>query len=200
MECEKEHIRHCLLYEFDKKSTAAAAHHNLCQVYGEDTIDESTCRRWFRKFREGDRSCQDQARSGRPSQVEDDIDIAIRNNPSLTVQELAETFNVHWRTAERRLVKLGFTRKLDLWVSHNLTANQQDVRIATCVSLLSRYKNAIFLRRIVTGDEKWVMYCNLKRRSTVCRSSDPLALISKAEFPPKKMLLNVWWVVQGIIH
>ena len=47
MESEKEHIRYCLLYEFDKKSTAAAACRNVCQVYGEDAVDESTCRRWF---------------------------------------------------------------------------------------------------------------------------------------------------------
>ncbi|KAF8769841.1 Histone-lysine N-methyltransferase SETMAR like protein [Argiope bruennichi] len=93
---EKEHIRHCLLYEFDKKSTAAAAGCNICQVYEEDAIDESTCRRWFRKFREGDRSCQDQPKSGRPSHVgEDGIDQAIRHNPNPTVQELVETFNEH---------------------------------------------------------------------------------------------------------
>ena len=114
MESEKEHIKHCLLYEFDKKSTAATACRNVCQVYGEDAIDESTCRRWFRKFREGDRSCQDQARSGRPSHVgEDDIDQAVRNNPNPNIQELAETFSVQQTMVEGQLVNLCFARKLD---------------------------------------------------------------------------------------
>ncbi|XP_035223177.1 histone-lysine N-methyltransferase SETMAR-like [Stegodyphus dumicola] len=82
MESEEEHIKHCLLYEFDKKSTAAAACRNVYQVYGEDAVDESTCRRWFRKFREGDRSFQDLARSARPSHVrEDDIDQANKEQP-----------------------------------------------------------------------------------------------------------------------
>ena len=60
--------------------------------------------------------------------------------------------------------------------------------------------NDLFLTRIGTGDEKWVMYRNVKRRRTVCRLSDPLALTSKAELHPKKVLLRVWWDVQGIIH
>ncbi|GFW80814.1 hypothetical protein TNCV_3778941 [Trichonephila clavipes] len=32
-------MRHDLLYEFDKKSTAAAASRNDCQVYGDDEIE-----------------------------------------------------------------------------------------------------------------------------------------------------------------
>ncbi|GFV72658.1 hypothetical protein TNCV_411771 [Trichonephila clavipes] len=40
MESEKEHMRHCLLCECDKKSTATAACRNVCQIYGETTIDE----------------------------------------------------------------------------------------------------------------------------------------------------------------
>ncbi|PRD30303.1 UNVERIFIED_CONTAM: hypothetical protein NCL1_26817 [Trichonephila clavipes] len=59
MESGKEPARHCLLYKFDKKSTEAAACHNVCQVYGKDAVVESMCRRWFRKFRKGDRSCKE---------------------------------------------------------------------------------------------------------------------------------------------
>ncbi|GFT43153.1 histone-lysine N-methyltransferase SETMAR [Trichonephila clavipes] len=140
-------------HKFAKKSTAVAA--NVCQIYG--AIDENTCRRWFRKFREGDRSCQDLARSGWPSHVgEDDIDQVISNNPDPTVQELADTFNVFRTTPERWLVNLSFKRKLNCWVPHNLTTKQQDDQISTCVSLISLYKNDPFLTRIRTN-EKWVV-------------------------------------------
>ncbi|GFU70817.1 hypothetical protein TNCV_3667841 [Trichonephila clavipes] len=36
----EEQVRHNLLSVFNKKSTAAAACRNICQVYGEDAIDE----------------------------------------------------------------------------------------------------------------------------------------------------------------
>ncbi|GFS83980.1 hypothetical protein TNCV_2363921 [Trichonephila clavipes] len=39
MESEKENVRHCLFYEFDKKSTSATARRNVYQVYGEDAIE-----------------------------------------------------------------------------------------------------------------------------------------------------------------
>ncbi|GFX70431.1 hypothetical protein TNCV_4473651 [Trichonephila clavipes] len=71
-------------------------------------IVESTCHRWFRKFREGGRNFQE-IKSGRPSHIEEDVDQAIRSNPVPTVQELLETFNVHRTTVQRRLVNLGFT-------------------------------------------------------------------------------------------
>ncbi|GFW52680.1 hypothetical protein TNCV_2392601 [Trichonephila clavipes] len=82
MKAEKEHVRHCLLYEFDKKSTGATACHNIYLVYRDDAIEEITCRRWFRKFRERDRNCQDQTKSGWPSRIgEDVIDLAIKKQP-----------------------------------------------------------------------------------------------------------------------
>ncbi|PRD37712.1 UNVERIFIED_CONTAM: Histone-lysine N-methyltransferase SETMAR [Trichonephila clavipes] len=94
-------------------SKVAAACRNACQVFGEDTIvDEITYRLWFCKFREGDRSCQDQARSGRPSHVgEDDVGLRgdvliIRGDQNPTVQELVETFKLLQTTIERRLTRI----------------------------------------------------------------------------------------------
>ena len=106
--------------------------------------------------------------------------------PNATVQELRETFNVHWTTVERWLVKLSFKRKLERLVLHSLTANQRDDRIATCVSLLSRYKKVPLLTQIATGDEKRVMYVTCRR--TVCRLSDPPALTLKVEFHLQALL------------
>ncbi|GFX21910.1 hypothetical protein TNCV_2311871 [Trichonephila clavipes] len=68
------------------------------------------------------KTCQDQARNGRPSHVEEDnIDEYTIKNPNPTVQELAKT-KAHETTVERRLVNSSFTRKLDNWVHFAILA------------------------------------------------------------------------------
>ncbi|GFV33471.1 hypothetical protein TNCV_2412291 [Trichonephila clavipes] len=90
------------------------------------------------------------------------------------------------------MVNLGFTRKLDGWVPQNLTAKQRDDRIANCVFLLSRYKNYPFLIRMVTEDEKWVMYRNVKHRRTMCCPSDLPASTNAELFIPRHTVAKAY--------
>jgi hypothetical protein len=45
----------------------AAATRNICRIEGAGTVKESTCRRWFAKFLNGEEGLKDQNRSGRKS-------------------------------------------------------------------------------------------------------------------------------------
>ncbi|GFU91151.1 hypothetical protein TNCV_4924811 [Trichonephila clavipes] len=77
-----------------RKSTERKEDATVLKRSSESSSDESTRRRWFRKFRERDRSSQDQAKSGRPSHVAlDDIDEAIKKNVNPTEQELVKPYN-----------------------------------------------------------------------------------------------------------
>jgi hypothetical protein len=51
---EKEQNRNLMLYEFKCGHSAAAATRNICRIEGAGTVKESTCRRWFAKFLNGE--------------------------------------------------------------------------------------------------------------------------------------------------
>ncbi|KAM3173204.1 hypothetical protein ACTXT7_012972 [Hymenolepis weldensis] len=42
----KEHIRHILLFEFHKGNTTSSVAKTLKDTYGNDFVNEKTCRRW----------------------------------------------------------------------------------------------------------------------------------------------------------
>ena len=71
------------------------------------------------------------------------------------------------QTVINHLKKIGFKKKLDVWVPHDLTQKNIFARMDGCESLLNRNKIDPFLKRMVTGDEKWVTYDNVKRKPVV---------------------------------
>jgi len=54
----------------------SAIHHQICQVYGDNAMSDGMVRKWVRMFNEGRQNVHDEARSGRPSLVNDDL---VRN-------------------------------------------------------------------------------------------------------------------------
>ena len=69
---EKKQIRTIFLYEFKLRRTAAETARNLNDAFGEGTANKRTVQLWFRKFRDGDLSLEDEEGRGRPSAVDND--------------------------------------------------------------------------------------------------------------------------------
>ena len=73
-------------------------------------------------------------------------------------------------------------------------------RISICDLLLKRNETDLFLRRIITGDEKWVVYNNVVRKRSWSKRDEPAQSASKADIHQKEVMLSVWWDFKGIIH
>ena len=140
------------------------ARKKLYDVYGEKTSTARQCQNWFARFRSEDFDLKDVRRSGLPNEVADKIKAMIKNNLRSTTREIAEKLNISHTCVERHLKQLGYVNKLDIWVPHKLNKIQLTKRISICDSLLKRKETDLFLKRIITGDEKWVVYDNVVRK------------------------------------
>ena len=65
------HLREVLIFYIHSKKTAAEAHRELQKFDGDAALSETTCRDWFRRFKDGDFDVDDRPREGRPKTFED---------------------------------------------------------------------------------------------------------------------------------
>ena len=65
-------------------------HRNLLKVFGEGTVSDRTCRRWYEKFETGDFDLSDKPRSGRLFLIDDDVKAMLEQDPFLTTSEITE--------------------------------------------------------------------------------------------------------------
>ena len=65
------HLWDVLIFIFYSKKTAAEAHRELHNVYGDAALSETTCSDWFRRFKDGAFNVDHHPREGRPKAFED---------------------------------------------------------------------------------------------------------------------------------
>ena len=97
-----------------------------------------------------------------------------------TTREIAEKLHASHTCIENHLKQLGYVQKLDTWVPHELKEKHLTRRINSCDLLKKRNENDPFLKRLITGDEKWVVYNNIKRKRSCSRPREPAQTTSKA--------------------
>jgi len=68
-------------------------HHHICQVYGDNSISDGMVRKWVRLFNERRENVHDEARSGRPFLVNDDLvrkaNERVRDDRRFTISDLS---------------------------------------------------------------------------------------------------------------
>ncbi|PNJ68036.1 SETMAR isoform 4 [Pongo abelii] len=201
MMLDKKQIRAIFLFEFKMGRKAAETTRNINNAFGPGTANERTVQWWFKKFCKGDESLEDEERSGRPSEVDNDqLRAIIEADPLTTTREVAEELNVNHSTVVRHLKQIGKVKKLDKWVPHELTENQKNRRFEVSSSLILRNHNEPFLDRIVTCDEKWILYDNRRRSAQWLDQEEAPKHFPKPILHPKKVMVTIWWSAAGLIH
>ena len=198
---EKKQICTIFLFQFKLGRKAAETALDINEAFGLGTTTERTAQWWFKKFRDGDESLEDDERSGRPSDVDNNqLRALVKANPCTTVQELASELDVMYTMISNHLREFGKTKKLDKWVPHELNDNQKKRRYEVSSSLLLRNKKDPFLNRVVTCNEKWVLYDNQWHSAQWLDADKDPGHFPNPELHQKKLMLTVWWSATGLIH
>ena len=101
------HIRHVMLYHYEKGWTVAKSFRDINKIFGEETISESQCREWFSRFKSGYTNLEDNSGKGWLSDFDDQpLLAAVEQDDRLTTRMLAEKFNDDYSTIVCRLQKL----------------------------------------------------------------------------------------------
>ena len=94
---------------------------NVCAVYRDNAIRESTARKSFSRFKEDRFDISDTPCSGRPSGFDEDrLNILIHNDPRKCARELANVINCDHSTIVRHLHSMDKVQKSAVWIPHAL--------------------------------------------------------------------------------
>ncbi|KAF2363477.1 Transposase type 1 [Trinorchestia longiramus] len=197
MNMTKHDLHLLMLHEFKLGHNASEASANINRAWGEESTRDGTIQRWFGKFRIGDESLKDEEGRGRLGSLENEqLHAVVEQNPRH--REMSHTLGVIITTVSRRLKIIGNVKKLDKWVPHGLNEKLRHFEVCSMLSL--RNTNDPFLDRIVTCDEKWVLYDNRKRSGQWLHRDEPPKYFPKPMLHQKKIMMAVWWSAIGVIH
>jgi len=89
-DCE---IRSVIRFLKARNVLLSVIHHQICQVYGDNAMSDDMVRKWLRMCNEGRENVHDEARSGRPSLVDDDlvrkVNERVRDDRRFTICDLS---------------------------------------------------------------------------------------------------------------
>ncbi|GFV30250.1 histone-lysine N-methyltransferase SETMAR [Trichonephila clavipes] len=137
---------------------------------------------------------KDAPRIGRPVfENVDKITEIIDVDRHVSSHNITQELKIDHKNSLNHLRKVGFKKKLDVWVPHQLTPKNRIDRISICEAFAKRNKINPFLKRMVTGDEKWVKYDNIVRKRSWSKRGEAAQTEAKPGLTARKVLLRNWW-------
>ena len=106
----------------------------------------------------------------------------------MSTVEIARELGIDHKTVLNHLHKAKYKKKLDVWVPHELSVRNMMDRINICDTLLKRNEIEPFLKRMTTGDEKWITYNNPTRKKSWIKKGEKAQAIAKPGLTRKKVM------------
>ncbi|GFV87233.1 histone-lysine N-methyltransferase SETMAR [Trichonephila clavipes] len=146
-------------------------------IYGADTVTANYAQFWYRRFRSDIFDVKDATRTGRSvvENVNKTTEI-IKIDRNVSSRSIAQELKIDHKTVLNHLRKVGFKKKLDVWVQHQLTLKNMMDRISICEALAKRNEIDPFLKR------------------------EAAQTVAKLGLTARKVLLCIWCDWKGITY
>lgn len=188
----------------------ADTHAMIRHGFGDEALSRTTVFTWWKRFKEGRETLEDDERCGRPATAVHNENVTkvrtlLLSQPHLTVRALAEELRIGKDAVRTILTQRMNRRKVCArFVPHMLTDEQKQIRLSCYQDFIETAdSDSNFLKTIVTGDESW---CFMYDPQTKRQSS---AWLSPGEQRPTKVrqqkskvktMLIAFFDSKGLIH
>jgi len=101
VDCE---IRSVIRFLCSRNVLPIQIHHQICQLYGDNAMNDGMVRKWVRMFNERQENVHDEARSGRPSLANDDLVRKVKERVHGDRRFTISYLSLHFHQISRTLV------------------------------------------------------------------------------------------------
>ena len=161
---------------------------------------------WFAKFKNGNFDIKDMPCCRRPSEFDKDhLKELLKEESRQTSRELAKKMDCDQKTILNHLHSTGFSKKLGVWVPHELSENNKENCLQIAFQHFAHHRatcshKQCSLYQIITRDEKWCLYVNMKQRKEWVAPGDTPKPRVKPDLHPRKTMICIWWDWEGMVH
>ncbi len=153
-----------IFYDYKSGISQADSLKLLREAFPDSAPSEAMVYRWFREFKRGRQSLEDEERIGRPATAVTEESIAaaeamVREDRRVTYVDIEAALQIGSAAAVDILKNHSRLRKVCCrWVPQSLTLDQKVVRVEWCHHVLERFDGRASKRvwDIIIGDETWL--------------------------------------------
>ena len=197
----KYKVRAAILYEYKLGKKATECHLNICAAFGQDSLSYQQICSWYKRFKDGDESLEDETHGNRPAAFDDQLLLdELDLDPTQTTRQLAAKIGCSNSTIDNHLEKLGKFYKSGRWTPHLLRDHDKANRVNLSSILLSKSKTSGFWDSILTSDETWLPYENVQLHGQWADRGQPGVPTPQPPIHGKKVMVCVWWNTRGVVH
>lgn len=175
---------------------------NLSLVCGKEAYSKSQIKRWLQRFKNGNFSCMDEERAGRPlSDLAPLISNYLQKFPYSSAKKIAQYFDISHHTVkeilQRDLQMRKYSRK---WVPYELSDENKKCRVECANGILEELRNDAQnnYEHICTGDESWYIWLN-QSSSMFAQSREKVDLRIRQTISSKKTLITIFFTGTNLI-